>query len=132
MKKRIDVTSRLEEALLRLDYVEGTLQIVGTAFEHSNAFASMDPEAVMNTLSGLHANVKDVQTELDTVLKSIMESRANYVFITEDISEIIRQMHDQIRKNDSHDIKVSEIAYFRDKAKSIKPGEKDAIITLKP
>lgn len=112
MEKRIDVTSRLEEALLKLDYVEGTLQIVGTAFEHSNAFASMNPEAVMNTLSGLHANVKSIQTELNTVLESLMINRTNYESSTEDISEIISQMHEVAHEDDSIDIYFSEIQHF--------------------
>ena len=113
MKKRIDVTSRLEDTLLKLDYVEGTLRLVGAAFEHSNAFSSMNPEDVMNTMSGLHANVEDIKTELNAVLESLLMNKTNDVPI-EDMPEIIRQMHEIINEDDSIDICFTELRYFYD------------------
>lgn len=113
MEKRIDVTSRLEDTLLKLDYVEGTLRLVVAAFEHSNAFSIMNPEDVMNTMSGLHANVEDIKTELNAVLESLLMNKTNDVPI-EDMPEIIRQMHETIHEDDSIDIYYPELRYFYD------------------
>lgn len=111
-----DRVERLEDARLKLDYVEGTLKILAAAFEDFGAFSNMNPEDVEKTLSGLNVHVKYIGQVLDNMVDSLMKSSAPVDDL--DIPDILHRMHEINHENDSADIYFSELIYFRDKVLS--------------
>ncbi len=111
-----DKLEQLEDARLKLDYVEGTLKILAAAFEDCGAFSNMNPEDVEKTLSGLNVHVDSIGQELDNIIDSMMKSSSPIDDLG--IPEIIHRMHEISHENDSTDIYYSELNYFRDKVLS--------------
>lgn len=108
-----DRVEQLEDARLKLDYVEGTLKILAAAFEDCGAFSNMNPEDVEKTLSGLNVHVDSIGQELDNIIDSMMKSSSPVDDL--DIPEIIHKMHEINHENVSADIYFTELIYFRDK-----------------
>lgn len=74
--EKAKVTDRinvLEEALLKLDFVDGSLKILAAAFEDSGSFSRLNPEDVEKAVSGISAHVREATNKLDSVLDSLMK-----------------------------------------------------------
>lgn len=112
----LEKIDRLEDARMKLDYVDGTLKMLIATFENSGAFSYMNPTDVERALTGLNVHVDYIGQEIDSIIASLMKSSASVD--VEDIPEIINRMHEITHKNDCTDISFFELNYFRDKALS--------------
>lgn len=73
---KYNVSSELEDILLKLEYLEGTTRVCASAFENGSAFSNTNPREVSNTFYLIHSQVNDIALRVGALNDAIMANNA--------------------------------------------------------